>query len=170
MHLTWKRLNMNCIFLPEICGNKFNQKKVHLKFPAKWPLKEQILKIHNKRLTYLLIILLIFSFIKLIDVASDKICFNVKYVTEDFLISLMSKLSNKSTAGDDLFPSFLVKDTRHIIPKQLSIIINFAATFPDAWKRTRVTPGCKKGKIKFAITHQFLFCQNFWACNIRKYI
>ena len=61
----------------------------------------------------------------------------------------MSKLSNKSTTDDDLFPSFVVKHTRCILAKPLSIIINLAidniATFPDGWKRTRVTLVFEKG-------------------------
>ena len=60
----------------------------------------------------------------------------------------LGRLSSKFTSGDDLIPSFLVRDCRSIFAQPLQKIINLSlstAKFPTLWKRARVTPVFKKG-------------------------
>ena len=60
-------------------------------------------------------------------------CLSITHVTPEDLISTMAKLTNKRTSGDDLIPSFLIRDCRYILAQPLSIIINLAlktSTFP----------------------------------------
>ena len=69
-------------------------------------------------------------------------------ITENDLISLMSKLQNKNNCGVDKIPDFLIKDCRFILAAPLSVIINLAiktSTFPLLWKQTRIIPVHKKG-------------------------
>ena len=75
--------------------------------------------------------------------------FTINSVSEQDLIIIMSKFSTKLTAGDDLIPSFLVHDCKYAFSEPLTIIINLALrsnTFPDRWKRARISPIHKKGK------------------------
>ena len=74
--------------------------------------------------------------------------FHLHNVSEEDIISIMSKFSNKFTAGVDEIPSFLIRDCRFALAKPLSTIINLAIrtnTFPNRWKIARVTPVHKKG-------------------------
>lgn len=69
-------------------------------------------------------------------------------ITEDELINIMSSLPDNNISGDDLIPSFLLRDTRIVFAKPLAIIINLSiktSTFPKLWQRTRVSPIFKKG-------------------------
>lgn len=68
-------------------------------------------------------------------------------VTEDYLLSIMSRLSSKSTAGDDFIPSFIIRNCRHSFAKPLSILINLSLRLnvvPEKWKKSRVVPVFKK--------------------------
>src|SRR5699024_4314007 len=82
------------------------------------------------------------------DVISNNQSFNMQPVTTELLINIMSKFDSKFTCGDDLIPSFLVRDGRYVFATPLSIIINLSineSVFPKAWKRARITPVYKKG-------------------------
>ena len=67
------------MFLLEISGNIFNQRKVYLEFLAKWPMKDKILKIHNRLLIadHFANIFVDKINVTNTDVASDKISFNM---------------------------------------------------------------------------------------------
>ena len=74
--------------------------------------------------------------------------FSVTSVSPEELILIMGKFSNKLTAGDDLIPSFIIHDCRHILATPLALIINLALktnTYPDRWKIAKVIPILKKG-------------------------
>lgn len=74
--------------------------------------------------------------------------FSISLVSEDAVANVMSSFLQKFTAGDDLIPSFLVRDARFALAAPLAFIINLAistSTFPDAWKRARISPVYKKG-------------------------
>lgn len=81
-------------------------------------------------------------------VFSNNFSFAMSPVSVNDLVEVMTKFKNNFTAGDDLIPSFLVRDARHVFAKPLKIIINLSvksSVFPDAWKRARITPVFKKG-------------------------
>lgn len=74
--------------------------------------------------------------------------FSFSPTTEDELINIMSTLSNKFTAGDDLLPSFFIRDCRYVFAKPLTTMINLSlktGVFPNRWKRSRICPIYKKG-------------------------
>ena len=60
----------------------------------------------------------------------------------------MSHLPNNFTAGEDMLSNFLIHVCCYAFSKPITIIINLVLkvnTFPDVWKRTRVTPIFKNG-------------------------
>lgn len=74
--------------------------------------------------------------------------FSVQHVTEDLVSELMGGLSSKHTSGDDMVPSFLVRDVRFIMAVPITKIINLAistSAFPTRWKCARIVPVFKKG-------------------------
>lgn len=74
--------------------------------------------------------------------------FQFSSISLDQTVSIMKKLSNKFTAGDDLIPSFIVRDCSDVFAQPLTRIFNLAintSTFPELWKRARVCPVFKKG-------------------------
>ena len=79
---------------------------------------------------------------------SNHSSFKLNLVTEDDIINILSTFKTKCTAGEDMVPSFLVKDACFILCKPLTLIINLcitSCTFPERWKRTRIIPIFKKG-------------------------
>jgi hypothetical protein len=60
----------------------------------------------------------------------------------------LKRLKNKMTCGPDGVPCFFVKDCASVLLKPLSYIFNLSLkthTFPEAWKKARITPVFKKG-------------------------
>ena len=69
-------------------------------------------------------------------------------VDESEIVGLLSAFSSKHTAGDDLIPSFIVRDCRYVLGYPLKIILNLAirtSSFPKLWKTARISPVHKKG-------------------------
>nr|CAI5854110.1 unnamed protein product [Callosobruchus analis]CAI5854565.1 unnamed protein product [Callosobruchus analis] len=59
---------------------------------------------------------------------------NVSEISEDCILKSLLKLPNKFTAGEDMIPSFFVKDAAHVFKKPLSSIFSCAlktGIFPD---------------------------------------
>lgn len=118
------------------------------------------------------------------DVLSNCNNFTIPNVSEEDLLKIMSKLSNKTTSGDDQLPSFLIKDCKYVFVDPLQTIINLAITtktFPVRWKIARITPVFKKGDKSLlenyrpiALLNNFakLFEQIIYQCilhNVRPY-
>ncbi|KAI4465636.1 retrovirus-related pol polyprotein from type-1 retrotransposable element r1-like protein [Holotrichia oblita] len=84
-----------------------------------------------------------------LDFAKDNsVPLSLSYATEEDLLQLMSKFANVHTSGDDLIPSFVVRNARYALAKPLAFIINLSiktAVFPSLWQRARVIPVFKKG-------------------------
>ena len=86
--------------------------------------------------------------VSLTDVVTNNSSFIMQNVSEEEVLSVMSSFPNKLTAGDDLIPSFIIRDTRFALARPLTTIFNLAiksSTFPDTWKIARITPVYKKG-------------------------
>ncbi|KAJ3660858.1 hypothetical protein Zmor_005287 [Zophobas morio] len=69
-------------------------------------------------------------------------------VSEEDVFNFLRRLANKETCGDDMLPSFLIKDCRYVFARPLSKIINLSlqtSTFPEIWKRARIVPVLKSG-------------------------
>ncbi|KAJ3644314.1 hypothetical protein Zmor_026980 [Zophobas morio] len=82
------------------------------------------------------------------DSVNSTVPFGFPLICEDDLTSVMERFSNKCTSGDDLIPSFLIRDCRLVFAKPLSILFNLAiktCTFPSLWKRARISPVFKNG-------------------------
>lgn len=82
------------------------------------------------------------------DVVSNKLPFDLLAVSDEELIKIMATFPSNYTAGDDCVPNLIIRDARYVLAKPLRIIINLAiksATFPDRWKRARISPVFKKG-------------------------
>ena len=68
--------------------------------------------------------------------------FKMQNVAEEEVLSVMSSFPNKLTAGDDLTPSFVIRDTRFALARPLATIINLGIKsfiFPYTWKIARIT-------------------------------
>lgn len=88
------------------------------------------------------------SVLNLENVYSHCLPFTIPRVNEDELIKIMSSFSNKITAGDDLIPSFFIRDCRFVLAKPLATLINLSlkcSIFPEKWKIARICPVFKKG-------------------------
>ena len=119
------------------------------------------------------------------DIITNKLSFSMQPVTEEQLVEVISTLTNKLTFGEDLIPSFLVRDARFVLAKPLSIIINLAiksSVFPDSWKCARITPIFKKGDksdvnnyrpisilSNFAKVFELVIYRNI-LCNVRSHL
>ena len=74
--------------------------------------------------------------------------FNFSSITEDDIISIITKFKNKTSSGHDGMSNKLLKSIKHEISKPLTIIINQSiatGVFPDALKIAKVKPLHKKG-------------------------
>lgn len=73
-------------------------------------------------------------------------CINISSFNEKDLVNSLRALPNKMTAGNDLIPSFLVKDCAPVFTPPLLILFNLilkTGTFPEVWKMARVCPVLK---------------------------
>ncbi|KAJ3649111.1 hypothetical protein Zmor_020871 [Zophobas morio] len=117
--------------------------------------------------------------------SSNALPFQFPYVSPVELINIMSKFHDKFTAGDDLIPSFIVRDCRYAFAEPLSLIFNLAiktSTFPSKWKCARICPILKKGDSSDVLNYRQIsilpnfskvFEQSLYLTvysNVKKYI
>lgn len=75
-------------------------------------------------------------------------CIRATPVTDEDIIRAVKRLGNNMTAGEDMIPSFFVRDCSGILVEPLKHLFNLilsTGTFPEVWKRARVFPVLKKG-------------------------
>lgn len=75
-------------------------------------------------------------------------CLKIGPFSEDSVTTSMKSLKANMVSGDDGIPSFLVKDLSIVLSNPLTIIYNLSLrtnTFPNAWKKIKITPVLKKG-------------------------
>jgi hypothetical protein len=84
-------------------------------------------------------------------------------VAEDELESVVHKLREKSSAGFDVIPEYLVMKSIQYIKRSLAHIFNASlksGIFPNKMKTVKVQPLYKKVMdLKFVVTYQYLFYQ-----------
>ena len=69
-------------------------------------------------------------------------------ITEEMVQKQIKKLKSRFTSGLDNIPEFVIKDAAPVLVSPLTHIYNICltkGTFPDCWKKARITPIHKKG-------------------------
>nr|CAI5866027.1 unnamed protein product [Callosobruchus analis] len=82
------------------------------------------------------------------SLSSQHSCVDITHLSDNVIMQSLCRLPNKLTAGEDMIPSFLIRDAAHVFVEPLSKIFNCAmstATFPTKWKCARVCPILKTG-------------------------